>query len=63
MTRDDAGSGPVVRCPVGSLAAIFTGYAKASELARVGKVGGDPGAIALLDAIFHGPIPWHPDNY
>jgi predicted acetyltransferase len=55
-----------VRLGVGPLSSLYSGWCSASELARVGLLGG-PGAtataLANLDAAFSGPRPWLPEIY
>jgi len=46
-----------VRLDVAALAAIFTGHARASDLATIGRAEGSPAALATLDALFAGPLP------
>jgi predicted acetyltransferase len=40
-----------------ALAALYSGFLCASELARAGRVTGDPQSIEALDALFAGPAP------
>ena len=48
--------------PIGALSAMFTGYLRASDLARAGAIEGD-GTVEFLDELFSGPPPWTPDFF
>jgi len=46
-----------VRLDARALSALYTGFLRASELARAGRVTGDPASLETLDALFAGPPP------
>lgn len=51
-TVDRSGAEPDVRMPVGSLASLLLGGVRATELAAVGLVHGDPSHLGALDGSF-----------
>lgn len=50
--------GPKLRTTIRGLAALYSGYAPASALARLGVLEGEPAAIEAADRIFLGRTPW-----
>ena len=57
------GSGSV-ELAIGDFAPLFSGWASATTLARMGRLrGGGPEEWALLDAAFAGPTPWLVDEF
>lgn len=56
------GSAPV-RAHVRAFAPLYTGYQRATVLARLGLLEGDPAEIAAMDAVFAGPTPSMPDMF
>jgi predicted acetyltransferase len=53
-----------VRIDVGTLAAIFSGWLRACDAARAGRIpGGDASTIATLDRIFPAGTPWLSDTF
>lgn len=58
-----AGGGPRLALGVRALAALFTGYLPAEELARGGLVTGSDDALAAATAVFAGPAPWLPEIF
>lgn len=52
-----------MRVDVRGLAALFTGFAGARELAATGLVEGPDTVLRLADAAFAGPAPWLPDFF
>jgi predicted acetyltransferase len=52
-----------LRTDVRGLAALFTGYATASELALAGRLTCDDGTARTADALFAGPAPGMPDMF
>jgi predicted acetyltransferase len=50
------GSGKV-RLDARALAALYTGFLRASELARSGRIAGDDASLEALDVLFAGPPP------
>jgi len=61
VTRD--GGGPAVRVDVRGLAALYSGYLPAEELARVGMADGADPALAAATAAFAGAPPWLPEIF
>ena len=57
------GKGSAVRLGVRALAALFTGYLGAEQLARAGMASGDDDALAAATALFAGPPPWLPEIF
>ncbi len=57
------GDGPTVRISVRGLAAAYSGYLSAEQLASVGLASGDDAALAALTTIFAGPAPWLPEMF
>lgn len=53
-----SGSGAVVDIDIRGLAALYTGFATASNLARCGLAEGESGPLTALSALFSGPAPW-----
>ncbi len=57
------GSGSI-ELAIGDFAPLFSGWASATALARVGRLrGGTPEEWAFLDAAFAGPTPWMVDEF
>ncbi len=54
VTRGGGGS---VRLDVRALATLYSGYLRASDLARSGRISADARSIEALDALFAGPPP------
>jgi predicted acetyltransferase len=53
-----------VRFRIGGFGSLYSGYASAYTLARVGLLsGGSPSELAALDAAFTGPTPWMLDEF
>lgn len=48
---------------VRALAQLYTGFASATALARIGRLSGSSEAIATADAAFRGPHPWMADMF
>ncbi|TNF23950.1 MAG: GNAT family N-acetyltransferase [Deltaproteobacteria bacterium] len=57
------GGAGALRLDVRALAQLYTGYASAAALARVGRLDGTPEALATADALFSGPHPWMSDMF
>jgi len=57
------GGAGALRLDIRALAQLYTGYASASQLTRMGRVDGDGEAIARADALFSGPHPWMSDMF
>jgi predicted acetyltransferase len=57
------GGGAAVRLDVCGLAALFSGYLPAQELARAGMAEGPDEALAAATAAFAGPGPWLPEIF
>ena len=51
------GGNGAVRLDVRALATLYSGFVRASDLARSGRVAGDSASLATLDALFAGPPP------
>ena len=49
--------------PIGALSALFTGYASAEDLVRVGLIQNDERSIPFLSRLFSGPTPWTTDFF
>jgi predicted acetyltransferase len=62
VRRGDSRDAPV-RISVRGLAAVYSGYLSAEQLASVGFASGDDDALAALTTIFAGPAPWLPDMF
>lgn len=60
---NEAGSSPPLRADVRGMAALYTAFASAEELARRGLIEGPPEALALATMAFAGPSPWCPDMF
>ena len=58
-----AGVGRRLVIGVRGLASLFSGYAPADELARVGLATGSDDAVAAATALFAGPSPWLPEIF
>jgi predicted acetyltransferase len=54
VTRGGSGA---VRLDVRALATLYSGFVRASDLARSGRVAGDAASLETLDALFAGPPP------
>lgn len=52
-----------IKLHVRALASLYSGWASARELARVGLVEGSDRELAALSAAFAGPAPWMPDMF
>ena len=52
-----------LRIDVRGLAALYTSYAGAGDLAASGLAEGTPGALAAAAAAFAGPLPWLADFF
>jgi predicted acetyltransferase len=61
--RVEHGGAGDVRVSIGALAALYSGYASARRLRRLGHMSGPDKSIAALDAAFAGPTPWMPDDF
>ncbi len=62
--RLEPGGDGTVRLGLGALAALFTGWATADALARMGLLdGADTAERTALDRIFAGPAPWMLDEF
>lgn len=55
--------GPLLSCLGRGFGPLFTGQRTAEELAALGLVQGDAGALALATAAFAGPTPWMTDEF
>lgn len=62
LRRGDSGIS-AVRISVRGLAALYSGYLSAEQLASVGLANGDDDALAALTTIFAGPPPWLPEMF
>jgi predicted acetyltransferase len=51
------GGNGAVRLDVRALATLYSGFVRASDLARSGRVAGDSASLETLDALFAGPPP------
>jgi predicted acetyltransferase len=52
------------RLDVGALAALYSGWSTATDLARAGRLtGAGDSELAALDAVFSGPRPWMADMF
>lgn len=60
LTRGGRGE---LQLDVGSLAAVFSGHRRASQLAQVGRIQGTPDALAFADALFEGRAPSMADAF
>jgi predicted acetyltransferase len=54
VTRGGSGA---VRLDIRALATLYSGFVRASDLARSGRVAGDGASLQTLDALFAGPPP------
>jgi predicted acetyltransferase len=63
VERGGAGRGGAVRLGIRALAALFTGYLGAEQLARAGMASGDADALAAATAVFAGAPPWLPEIF
>ncbi len=63
VERGGLGGGPVVRCDVLGLAAMYSGYCSATQAAGVGWVAGDREALAVADGVFGGGGAWMVDQF
>ena len=52
------GGAGAVRISIRGLAALYSGYMTAEQLARAGLAAGSSAALAGLTAVFAGPAPW-----
>lgn len=60
VSRGGAGA---IRMDIGALAALYSGFLSASQLAALGRFEADAGRIALADALFAGPAPGMADMF
>ncbi len=58
-----AGGRGALRAPITALAPLFTGYARATTLGRLGLIDGPPEALAAAERLFSGPEPWMSDRF
>jgi predicted acetyltransferase len=64
LARAQRAASDAPRIAIGGLAALYTGFASTSRLARAGLLeGGSPGARAALDLAFAGPAPVCQDEF
>ncbi|MFM9995517.1 MAG: enhanced intracellular survival protein Eis [Phycisphaerales bacterium] len=63
VSRGAAAGAPTLRCGVGGLAAIYTGYFTGREAALAGLVEGADDALDAATAIFSGGTPWMADMF
>lgn len=60
IEREDGlapGSPPI---PIGTLSAMFSGYLRAADAVRLGRLGGDDAAVEPFGHLLSGPDPWCP---
>jgi len=60
VTRGGAGH---LRCDVGTLAQLYTGFQSPTELARLGRLRAAEGALAFAEDTFRGPTPWMGEGF
>lgn len=57
------GGGGRLRTDIGALAALYSGFMSASQLAALGRIEADASSIARADALFAGPAPGMADMF
>jgi len=63
VRRGAVGARGVVRIDIRGLAALYSGYLSAEQLARAGLASGPADALASMTAVFAGPAPWLGDIF
>jgi predicted acetyltransferase len=63
VVRGAGGAREAVRIGIRGLAALYSGYLSAEQLARAGMASGARDALAALTAVFAGPAPWLGDIF
>jgi predicted acetyltransferase len=61
--RAERGGEGRLRASVRGLAALYSGYRAARQLALAGWLEGDEASLAAADLLFAGPSPWMADNF
>jgi hypothetical protein len=54
---------PASPLPIGLFSALYTGFATVGDLVVLGALDAADERLALLSALFAGPVPWMPDFF
>jgi len=54
---------PARPLPIGLFSALYTGFATVGDLVLLGALGAADERLAVLSALFAGPVPWMPDFF
>ena len=61
--RVTPGGGGAIRCGVGALSAWYSSALRAQDAVRLGLLEGDGSAVAAMDGLIAGGLPWMPDFF
>jgi predicted acetyltransferase len=61
--RVTQGGSGAIRCGIGALSAWYSSALRAQDAVRLGLLEGDAGAVAEMDGLIAGGLPWMPDFF